>query len=51
MRDDWESHHGSQELDNPEPWHSPEFHLMSRNQQNTEIYKVNLNFAQYIIIV
>ena len=41
MKEDWESH-GSLEMErfNQEPWHHPEFNLLSRTQQNTEIYKV-----------
>ena len=41
MKEDWESH-GSLEMErfDQEPWHHPEFNLLSRTQQNTEIYKV-----------
>lgn len=38
MSEDWESHTGT--LDTDEPWHNANFHHMSRSQQNVEIYKV-----------
>ena len=38
MSGDWESHTGP--LDTDEPWHNSDFNLMSRSQQNVEIYKV-----------
>jgi len=40
MNEDWDSHCSQEQLKNDEPWHNPDFNLLSRSQQNTEIYKV-----------
>ena len=42
MNEDWDSHCSQEQLKNDEPWQNPDFNLMSRSQQNTEIYKVTL---------